>query len=154
MRLAIVAVGQIKDGPERQLIDDYMNRASRLARALGVREVREIEIADGGGQTREAERVLARLDPGLTPIRLDERGTAMGSVAFANLIETTRDRGEAGFAFLIGGADGHGQAVIEAAPQAISFGVQTWPHKLARVMLSEQIYRALSVLAGSPYHRA
>ena len=153
MRIQILAVGPMRDGPERALVDDYLKRAERIARQLGVREIAEIELADGGGQDKEGERVLARLDPALTPIRLDERGKAMTSMAFADLLGSAKDRGEPGFAFLIGGADGHAGAVKSAVPRAIGFGVQTWPHRLARVMLCEQVYRALSILAGSPYHR-
>jgi 23S rRNA (pseudouridine1915-N3)-methyltransferase len=149
--IRILCVGRLKDGPERDLVDDYIARAKKLGRQLGWRDVAEIEVEAGGGRDKEGERLLAKQD-GARLIRLDERGEALTSQAFSRKLATWRDNGES-VAFLIGGADGHGANLATQAPQAIAFGVQTWPHKMVRVMLAEQIYRALSIEAGTPYHR-
>ncbi len=152
MRIRILAAGRLKDGPERDLIDDYILRARRTGQPLGVRGVEEIEVEGGGGRDREAERLLAKRTSGGVLVRLDERGEAWTSIDFSKRLTKWRDQG-ADVDFAIGGADGHGPQLVQASSAALGFGVQTWPHKLVRVMLAEQIYRALSISAGSPYHR-
>ena len=154
MKLTILAVGRIKSGPERELTDDYLTRLRRLAPGLGFRAVTEIEVADGGGQEREGERLLARLDPSSHAIRLDEHGQAMTSIALAELLASARDASVPETTFLIGGAEGYGEGVIAAVPRTLALGPQTWPHRLVRVMMAEQLYRAATVLAGTPYHKA
>jgi len=154
VRIHLVAVGPLKSGPERDLVDDYLDRAARCGRGLGVREVREAGVASGGGCEAEGERLLARCPPGARIICLDERGENAGSARIADLLAGWRDGGEEDVCFLIGGADGHGEAVRQAASHTLSFGAQTWPHRLVRVMLAEQVYRALTILAGTPYHKA
>ena len=141
----------MKSGPERELVDDYVSRAARTGRSLGVRSVTEIEVDAGGGKAKEAERLLAKAGDARI-VRLDERGKTLKSLEFSTKLANWRDAGE-DVAFVIGGADGHDPALSSKAPDAISFGVQTWPHKLVRVMIAEQIYRALSIEANTPYHR-
>lgn len=151
MSIRILCVGQLKDGPERQLVDDYLDRARRIGRSLGWRDIQEIEVDAGGGREREGGRLLAK-QQGATLIRLDERGEQLTSPDLSKRLARWRDNGDS-IAFLIGGADGHGPDIAAKASTAIAFGVQTWPHRLVRVMLAEQIYRALSIEAGTPYHR-
>ncbi len=151
MHIKIVCVGRMKDSPERDMVNDYIQRAAKTGRGLGIRSVEEIEVDAGGGKAKESERILARVGNARL-VRLDERGKALKSLEFSKKLANWRDTGD-DVAFLIGGADGHDKSLTLKAPDAISFGVQTWPHKLVRVMIAEQIYRALSIEAGSPYHR-
>ena len=151
MRIRIICVGRMKDGPEREMVNDYLKRADRTGRSLGVRSVEEIEVDAGGGKSREADRILAKTGPSRI-IRLDERGKAQTSIQLSNKMGQWRDNGE-DIAFIIGGADGLAPELAQKAQDSLSFGVLTWPHKLVRVMIAEQIYRALSIEAGSPYHR-
>lgn len=142
----------MKDGPERALFDDYHERARRLAGQLGYRNVEEIEIDAGGGPAREAERIAARLGPGAL-VCLDERGEALTSARLSERLAGWRDSG-LDVDFVIGGADGVGASILDRARLTLAFGAATWPHRLVRSMLCEQIYRALSIEAGTPYHRA
>ena len=114
-------------------------------------EIVEVE-ARKPGKAAEAEAILARSQDA-TLIACDERGRAMGSRAFAARIAALRDDGVRHLAFAIGGADGLDPDLVAASSQALSFGPQTWPHALARAMLAEQVYRAATILAGTPYHR-
>ena len=152
----IRAVGRLRAGPERALIDDYLARAGRTGRALGLTAFDEVEVeAKGpGGPAAEADLLLRKLAPDTIRVALDERGRTLSSPELAHRIAGWRDAGRAEAAFLIGGADGLAPALREGADLALSFGPMVWPHALARVMLSEQLYRATQVLAGTPYHRA
>lgn len=141
----------MKDGPERELVDDYLTRAQKSGKSLGYRAVEEIEIPSST-KDDEGMRLLAKHGQGIL-IRLDERGDAWTSQDLSKRLARWRDAGEDACSFVIGGADGTSPAVAAAARHTISFGVQTWPHRLVRVMIAEQVYRALSIEAGSPYHR-
>jgi 23S rRNA (pseudouridine1915-N3)-methyltransferase len=152
--VTIAAVGRLKAGPERALVDDWLGRAGAAGRPLGLGPVEVVEIderkaSDAGAQSR---RLLEAVPPGATAVALDERGEAMSSDAFARLIERERDGGCPRMVFLIGGADGLSEEVRRTT-YCLSFGPMVWPHMLARVMLAEQIWRAVSILAGHPYHR-
>lgn len=151
MRIRILAVGRLKDGPERALVDDYLVRAARTGKALGYRGVEEVEVEAGGGKQAEGTRLLAKAGDSLL-IRLDERGEAWTSVDLSKRLARWRDSG-GNVDFVIGGADGTSAEVAAKARATLGFGPQTWPHRLVRAMLAEQIYRALSIEAGSPYHR-
>lgn len=140
----------MKDGPERELVDDYLARAQKSGKQLGYRAVEEIEIPSSS-KDDEGTRLLAKHSGIL--IRLDERGEAWTSQDLSKRLARWRDAGEDAVSFVIGGADGTSPAVAAAARHTISFGVQTWPHRLVRVLIAEQVYRALSIEAGSPYHR-
>lgn len=150
MRIRILCVGRLKDGPERELVDDYLARAQKTGKSLGYRAVEEIEIPSSSKED-EGKRLLAK-HTGIL-IRLDERGEAWTSTDLSKRLARWRDAGEDAASFVIGGADGTSPAVASAARHTISFGPQTWPHRLVRVMIAEQVYRALSIEAGSPYHR-
>ncbi|MCL4142487.1 UNVERIFIED_CONTAM: hypothetical protein GTU68_052880 [Idotea baltica] len=153
MHITLLAVGRIKSGPEREMLDKYLKRAGPIGRGFGVRSITEIEVASGGGIEVEGERLLAKIPTGAHVIRLDEGGKSQRSVQFSENLQRLADQGVPDLVFLIGGAEGYSTAVRAAAPKTQALGPQTWPHRLARVMLAEQVYRALSILSGSPYHK-
>ena len=155
MRVHICAVGRLRGGPEKDLIDDYLTRFDRTGRALGLGPARLIEVEDkkGGGMAAEAILLEKALPAGALICVLDERGRVESSPDFAQRLGGWRDNGRGDVAFVIGGADGIDPALRARADHALSFGKMVWPHMLVRVMLSEQLYRAASILAGGPYHR-
>jgi 23S rRNA (pseudouridine1915-N3)-methyltransferase len=151
----VLAVGKAGRGPESELCARYAERAARAGRSLGLGRVDVREVADGQGPQRvdtEAARLLARRPPGPL-VALDERGDAVGSVRFADRLQGWLDAGESSVVFAIGGADGHGVALLAAAAWRMSLGPMTLPHLLARAIVLEQIYRAVTIRLGHPYHR-
>ncbi|MEM8978369.1 MAG: 23S rRNA (pseudouridine(1915)-N(3))-methyltransferase RlmH [Pseudomonadota bacterium] len=155
MRIQILAVGRLRNGPEKALIDDYITRFDRTGRALGLGPLNVIEVEDrkNQGQKAEADLLVKSTPAGAYRIILDERGKSLSSPKFAKAIAQRRDQGVGDLSFWIGGADGHLPHMRDQADEALSFGQMVWPHMLARVMLTEQLYRTASILAGSPYHR-
>lgn len=159
MRLLVAAIGRIKDGPDRALLDRYLDRLAALGKTHGLAPIDSLELVEGRAEspelrrTDEAERLLAAARGCEATIVLDERGRAITSVAFAELIRRERDGGTKGLAFLIGGPDGHGAAAHRSARHVLSLGPMTLPHGLARIVLAEQLYRAATIIAGHPYHR-
>jgi 23S rRNA (pseudouridine1915-N3)-methyltransferase len=157
MRVQICAVGRIKSGePERTLIDDYVTRFNRTGKPLGLGPLVESEVDDrkGGGMQAEAELLSRACPAGALIVVLDERGPVMSSPAFAADLARWRDSGRQDVSFVIGGADGIDPAFRARADATLSFGQMVWPHRLVRVMLAEQLYRAATILGGGPYHRA
>ncbi|MGB0497389.1 MAG: 23S rRNA (pseudouridine(1915)-N(3))-methyltransferase RlmH [Rubricella sp.] len=155
MRVTIAAVGRLRQGPEKTLLDDYVNRFDKAGRAhsLGPLTLAEVEDRKGGGMAAEAALLSARIPESAAVIALDERGKLLASPDFAATLTRFRDDGRRDMVFLIGGADGLDPALRESADMRLSFGKMVWPHMLARVMLAEQLYRAASILSGAPYHR-
>ncbi len=155
MRVHICAVGRLRAGPEKDLIDDYLTRFDRTGRsmALGPAQIVEVEDKKGGGMAAEAVLLEKAIPAGALICVLDERGTVETSPAFAKRLGHWRDGGCSDLAFVIGGADGIEAALRARADHALSFGKMVWPHMLVRVMLAEQLYRAASILSGGPYHR-
>jgi 23S rRNA (pseudouridine1915-N3)-methyltransferase len=159
MRLIVAAVGRLKQGPERELADRYRDRVAKAGRAVALRDIEVIEVAES--RAREPARriteegiALAQLVPdGAVRIALDERGESLGTASFTVALERWRDAGRASAIFLIGGADGLAPHLREEADLVLAFGTATWPHQLVRIMLLEQIYRAVTILSGHPYHR-
>ena len=160
MRLLVAAIGKLRAGPEKALIDDYQTRASAIGRNLGFTafDIQEFEapakLSGGKRQDAEAKALLNSTPDGAFVIALDERGRNYSSEELAKLLARQRDEGASAAAFVIGGADGHGPAVKQKANLTLSFGAATWPHLLVRVMLLEQLYRAMTIIAGHPYHRS
>lgn len=156
MRVTLCAVGRLRAGPEKTLIDDYLLRFDRTGRPLGIGPAKVAEVDDrkGGGMAGEAELLRRAVPSGALVCVLDERGKTLTSPKFADTLADWRDRGRQDVAFLIGGADGLDPALRDGADFALSFGAMVWPHMLVRVMLSEQLYRAATILGGGPYHRA
>jgi 23S rRNA (pseudouridine1915-N3)-methyltransferase len=155
MRVSILAIGRLARGPERDLVADYVARATASGRALGLGPVEVIELEPRkSGKAGEGEALLAALEGGDTClVACDEHGQAWASRDMAGRVGRWRDDGVRRLVFVIGGADGLAPEVLARAQAKLAFGPQTWPHALARVMLAEQIYRAVTILAGSPYHR-
>ena len=156
MRVHMIVVGRLRAGPEKELVDDYLKRFERSGRALGLGPVQVVEVDDrrGGGKLAEAALLRKTIPSGATLVVLDERGRIESSPEFAQRLARWRDRGLGDLALVIGGADGIDPALRAEADVALSFGKMVWPHMLVRVMLAEQLYRAASILAGTPYHRA
>ena len=155
MRVHICAVGRLRAGPEAALIKDYATRFDRTGRALGLGPltVHEVEDRKGGGMAAEAELLRRAIPKGAVLCCMDERGKALSSPAFSERLAGWRDNGDSDLALVIGGADGIDPALRGESDMLLSLGAMVWPHMLARVMLSEQLYRAATILAGSPYHR-
>jgi 23S rRNA (pseudouridine1915-N3)-methyltransferase len=159
MHLIVAAVGRLKDGAERELLGRYRERFADLGKRLGLGPVawQELSQSRAGDAARrrdeEAAALLKRARHAQRIIALDERGKALSSQAFAQLLAKLRDEGTGTLAILIGGPDGLAPTVRDAAHATLAFGAMTLPHGLARIVLAEQLYRAATILAGHPYHR-
>lgn len=160
MKLTVSAVGRMKSGPETLLADRYFDRLAKTGPALGFAFSGIRESAESRAQTADLRRgeEAARLDSLLGKdarlVLLDERGKNLASGKIAETIARFRDNGCGDLVFAIGGPDGHDQRLRDRADLILSFGAQTWPHQLARILLAEQLFRAVSILSGHPYHRA
>ena len=155
MRILIAAVGRLRGGPEAALTKDYLARAAAAGRALGFKGVDLVEVeAKPPGDPRDEAGALFRATPDDSrKILLDERGAEWTSRQLAEKLARWRDDGQANACFWIGGADGVAQSVKDQADEKLALGRQTWPHRLVRVMIAEQIYRAVTILGHTPYHR-
>lgn len=158
MKLQILAIGRARSGAASDLWTDYAGRIDRLRGGLGFREfsLREfVESAKHDSDARKSEeaQTLLKAAKSARLIVLDESGDDMTSAHFAQRLGQWRDDGEDTAAFVIGGPDGLDAGIRKTAANRIRFGRQTWPHLLVRAMLAEQIYRAMTILAGHPYHR-
>jgi 23S rRNA (pseudouridine1915-N3)-methyltransferase len=159
MRVLVLAVGRMKKGAEADLADRYLKRAVQAGRAIGIRSVEIVEIRESRASDAERRKLeesiaIANLIPdGAVVVLLDERGDGLSSAAFADQLGRWRDGGQAATAFVIGGADGLSETLRERARITLNFGQATWPHQLVRIMLLEQLYRAVTILSGHPYHR-
>ena len=154
MRILVAAVGRARPGPARELFEEYRRR---IAWPIALSEVEERrKLPPERLRAREAELLLAALPKAndLRVVALDERGRTFDSAEFAARLAAWRDEGVSDIAFLIGGAEGHGEAVRARADLVLSLGAMTWPHLLVRGLLAEQLYRAQQILSGHPYHRA
>lgn len=152
----IIACGRLRKGPELDLISDYLDRYEKTGRGLGLGSVSVIEVEDkrGSGMAAEAELLRKSIPKGAVTMIMDERGKVLSSIEFSGKLSGWRDAGVQDLAILIGGADGLDPSLRAEADFALSFGKMVWPHMLVRVMLSEQLYRAASILGNAPYHRA
>lgn len=160
MRIEIAAIGKKRGGPETAMVGDYLDRARGVGRRIGFSDFALSELdapkslSSDALKKREGELLLKTVTDGAVVIALDERGENISSEKFAGVLERMRDDGAASAAFVIGGADGHGDDVRSRAARLVSFGAATWPHMLVRAMLAEQLYRAMTILSGHPYHRS
>jgi 23S rRNA (pseudouridine1915-N3)-methyltransferase len=160
MRILIVAVGRMKQGPERELVARYIERAQGSGKPLGLTGFDIVELTESRASSaaarkaEEARAIAAAIPAGAVTVALDERGKSLGSEALAGQIGKWRDGGKAALALVIGGADGLDPDFVKAADLTLSLSALTWPHQLVRIMLAEQLYRATTILAGHPYHRA
>lgn len=149
-RVEIIAPGKIRKTPYEALFELY---AKRLHWPLTCHEIESKHTKAEAIRADEWERIEAKLSSDAFIVALDERGKSMKSLEFASLFEKLQTEGRSHIQFIMGGADGLGDHLRGKAHLVLSFGVQTWPHMLARIMLLEQIYRAQQILAGHPYHR-
>jgi 23S rRNA (pseudouridine1915-N3)-methyltransferase len=160
MRLIVVSIGRLKQGPERELAERYRERFDDISRKLGFRGIEIHEIAESRARdpatrmTEEAAAISAAIPEKSALVALDERGDNLDSAAFARHLGRWRDEQVVAAVFAIGGADGLSPDLRRKAKLRIAFGSATWPHQMVRVMLLEQIYRAATILTGHPYHRA
>ncbi|WP_456866560.1 23S rRNA (pseudouridine(1915)-N(3))-methyltransferase RlmH [Bradyrhizobium sp. USDA 4503] len=160
MRLVVICIGRLKQGPERELAERYRERFEDIGRKLGFRGLEIHEIAESRARdtaariAEEAAAISALLPEKHALVALDERGKSIDSATFARQLGRWRDEGTTHTIFVIGGADGLSPELQRKALLRIAFGSATWPHQMVRVMLLEQIYRAATILAGHPYHRA
>jgi 23S rRNA (pseudouridine1915-N3)-methyltransferase len=160
MRLVVVAIGRLRQGPERELAERYRERFDDIGRKLGFRglEIHEIPESRAGEAAmriaEEAAAISAAIPAKSALVALDEHGDNIDSTAFAQHLGRWRDQSAANTIFVIGGADGLSPDLRRKARLTLAFGSATWPHQMVRIMLLEQIYRAATILAGHPYHRA
>jgi len=160
MRVVVIAVGRLKQGPERELAERYHKRFGDVGRKLGfrgldIREIGESRARDAAERiAEEGVAILAAIPENSVLVTLDQRGENIDSSAFARHLGQWRDQAIANAIFVIGGADGLSPDLQGKAKFTVAFGAVTWPHQMVRVMLLEQLYRAATILAGHPYHRA
>jgi 23S rRNA (pseudouridine1915-N3)-methyltransferase len=160
MRLVVIAIGRLKQGPERELADRYLKRFDDIGRKLGfhgleIHEIPESRARDPATRiAEEAAAILAAIPAKSVLVALDERGDNVDSAAFARHLGRWRDESAGHTIFVIGGADGLSPDLRRKSRLSLAFGSATWPHQMVRVMLLEQLYRAATILAGHPYHRA
>ena len=155
MKISITAVGRLRNSPEKELVDDYLSRFSKLSKPFGLSLNSVIEIDDkrGGGPISEAKLLIKTFQQNSKIIALDERGLVLSSLEFTKHLSDWAAGGVKYCHLVIGGANGLDKSLLDKADLKISFGKMVWPHMLARVMIAEQLYRAATILAGSPYHR-
>jgi 23S rRNA (pseudouridine1915-N3)-methyltransferase len=151
MRLLLLIVGRGRRGPSAELADTYLSRCPWKVETV------EIPQRSQGGRDKrlgeEAEKIRQAIPEGAAVIALDERGQDLPSRELAFRIDRFRHEGRPALAFVIGGADGLSPSLLEEADLRLAFGRATWPHRLVRAMLAEQLYRASAILSGHPYHR-
>jgi 23S rRNA (pseudouridine1915-N3)-methyltransferase len=159
MRIALLCVGRLKAGPERELFDRYFKRLGESARGVGIAGVDLREIDESRARRpedrreEEAAALLGAAPPGAMLVALDERGASPSSAEWAAEIGRARDASRPLYAVLVGGPDGLSESLRAKADRVVSFGAMTWPHQLVRVMACEQLYRAMTILSRHPYHR-
>ena len=157
MRLIISAIGLIKKGPESELVTDYLKRLRGQAKQIGISQIDILEAKErtSGDDKKnlEAELLISQIPSDRKLIALDEQGRHITSRELANLIQKNLDQGVQNLCFVIGGADGLSETVLELAEDKLCLGKMTWPHQLVRVMLIEQLWRCVSILTNHPYHR-
>ena len=160
MRIVVIAVGRLKQGPERELAERYAKRFDEVGRKLGfrgldIREISESRARDTSARiAEEAAAIAASIPENSVLVALDEHGDNIDSAGLARHLGRFRDQSVANIVFVIGGADGLSPELRRKQKLGLAFGTATWPHQLVRVMLLEQLYRAATILAGHPYHRA
>lgn len=160
MRFTLSCIGRMKAGADKDLFDRYLDRARKTGRGLGITAVAVNEMPESRAQraedrkAEEAKILLNTLQAGACLVVLDENGSNLSSDAFSRKLEAWKNEGVPEVVFTVGGADGHGADVLQRADMKLALGAMTWPHQIARILLAEQIYRAMTIQSGHPYHRA
>ncbi|KPB00107.1 23S rRNA (pseudouridine(1915)-N(3))-methyltransferase RlmH [Ahrensia marina] len=160
MQLVLFCVGRLKKGPERELVERYLDRLAKTGPQCGLNFGGVTEIVESRAQTAEQRKAeeSARCrelvsDPRSALLLFDERGKALGSRDFAGKIGDLRDQGIQTLVAAIGGPDGHEPGLANDAHMVVALGKLTWPHQVARILVAEQLYRASAILNNHPYHR-
>lgn len=159
MRLTLLVVGKLKKNATTMLFEQYYNRIHNIAKNIGITNVAVKEISESKENDaslrciEEGKKLLALVNDGTRLIICDELGANLSSKEFSTQLQKEINIARHNIIFAIGGADGLSKEVKEAAHSSISFGKLTWPHQLARIMLAEQIYRAITIALNHPYHR-
>jgi 23S rRNA (pseudouridine1915-N3)-methyltransferase len=159
MWLHLACVGKLKAGPEKLLADDYASRTNQLGRQVGIRGIRTHESSESQLNTtqlrvnEEFQQLWSVKPDAATVIALDERGKIVSTQNFMQLLSKPLTNGKTDLVFMIGGPDGHAEETRQKADHTIALGAMTWPHRLVRIMLLEQIYRAVTIMVNHPYHR-
>ncbi len=159
MQLALHCVGRLKQAAEKDLCADYLERTNQLARRAGLRGLAVHEVMESKASIAaermadEASRLVAAIPPEAMLVVFDGRGQSLTTEAFTALIKQQADKATPTMSFAIGGPDGHGETLRRRANKTLALGLMTWPHRLVRVMVLEQIYRAVTIMVNHPYHR-
>ena len=150
----------MKAGAEKELAEDYLKRARTLGRQIGLTGIDVVDAAETIHDkphvriARDAETLNGLYPPGTFTVALDGKGKTLSTEQFTEFLQRHLDGGTPQIAFLIGGPDGHAPETLKSAGLVLSFGPMTWPHRLVRVMLAEQIYRTVTIMVNHPYHRS
>ena len=158
MKLTISAIGKMKSGPEQELFSRYLTRAKSIGAGIGFPNVSLVEYSESKSSNtsirkdQEADLILAGSGQAII-LAFDENGKDYSSQQFSSLLANYRDDSTPNMVFALGGPDGHGDALLKKAKLTIRLGKMTWPHQIARILLIEQIYRAMTIMSGHPYHR-
>ncbi|WP_455474361.1 23S rRNA (pseudouridine(1915)-N(3))-methyltransferase RlmH [Bartonella sp. B30(2025)] len=159
MQISIFAVGRMKKGAEQKLVQHYLDRFSKSSGAVGFRFKILQEIPESRAQTacqrmeEEGKKLIEFLPEKCRLIVLDERGKSISSSVFAEKLISYRDGGVRDLVIALGGHDGHSEQTRSRSDFLLSFGSMTWPHQIARILLVEQLYRAITIVNNHPYHR-
>lgn len=158
MKLKVISIGQLKNNPILEIQKDYESRILNLSKSVGIKnlEIKELPISKKSSikerQKEEAKIISQHIKQDNLNVFLDGKGENINSVDISQIISKSSFDGK-DLVFFIGGPDGFDEKIIKVANKIISFGRVTWPHKLIRIMLLEQLYRGITILNNHPYHR-
>ena len=155
MQISIIAVGKIGNSSESELVNRYSNRFNKINKLIGLNLLQIIEVDEKKYRTRtqQVEKILNIVKAGSNVVIFDQKGKSVSSEYFTKYLINQRDRGVKKQVFIIGGAFGFCSSIYKEADDIFSLGEMIWPHALARVMITEQIYRSASIILGNPYHK-
>ncbi|WP_375618083.1 MULTISPECIES: 23S rRNA (pseudouridine(1915)-N(3))-methyltransferase RlmH [unclassified Bartonella] len=159
MQISVFAVGRMKSGAEQKLVQHYLDRFSKISGDVGLHLKKLQEIPESRAQTvcqrmeEEGRKLIEFLPEKCRLIVLDERGESISSTSFSEKLRCYRDEGIRDVVIALGGPDGHNEQIRKRADFLLSFGLMTWPHQIARILLTEQLYRAVTIENNHPYHR-
>jgi 23S rRNA (pseudouridine1915-N3)-methyltransferase len=152
MKIKIIAIGKIKtDSNEFKLMDEYIKRLPKNSIEYIDFEIKNF-ANEKDKKEKEADKIISYLNENDYIVCLDENGANIDSIAFSNLIKEQTDNSK-NIVFIIGGAFGLGDQILQRANKSIAFGKMVMPHKIVRILLTEQIYRANSIINNHPYHK-
>ena len=158
MKLKVISIGQLKNNPILEIQRDYESRILSLSKSVGIKnlEIKELPISKKSSikerQKEEAKIISQHIKQDNLNVFLDGKGENINSVDISQIISKSSFDGK-DLVFFIGGPDGFDEKIIKVANKTVSFGRVTWPHKLIRIMLLEQLYRGITILNNHPYHR-